>query len=94
MFSGDIRRNLDPFEQHGDAALWGALESVDLKPTVEAMEGGLQVGGCVRPGLCRGGGACLLQWRASRRCWRLCRASRPPHLRLQTASDPFLPPTS
>ena len=36
MFSGDIRRNLDPFEQYDDAALWGALESVSLKPTVEA----------------------------------------------------------
>ena len=42
MFSGDIRRNLDPFEQYDDAALWGALESVSLKPTVEAMDGGLR----------------------------------------------------
>ena len=47
MFSGDIRRNLDPFEQHGDDALWAALEAVSLKPTVEAMEGGLQVRVCV-----------------------------------------------
>jgi len=43
MFSGDIRRNLDPFNQHGDAALWEVLDSVSLKATVEGMEGGLEV---------------------------------------------------
>lgn len=44
MFSGDIRRNLDPFSQYDDATLWQVLDDVSLKATVEGMEGGLQVG--------------------------------------------------
>ena len=45
MFSGDIRRNLDPFGGHTDEQLWAALADVSLKPTIEAMEGGLQARG-------------------------------------------------
>ncbi|XP_055378030.1 ATP-binding cassette sub-family C member 4-like [Condylostylus longicornis] len=31
LFSGTLRRNLDPFEEYRDADLWSALESVELK---------------------------------------------------------------
>uniref|UniRef100_A0A182NL50 Uncharacterized protein n=1 Tax=Anopheles dirus TaxID=7168 RepID=A0A182NL50_9DIPT len=31
LFSGTLRRNLDPFEDYPDAELWGALEQVELK---------------------------------------------------------------
>ncbi|XP_037922789.1 multidrug resistance-associated protein 4-like [Hermetia illucens] len=31
LFSGTIRRNLDPFEEYPDSALWQALETVELK---------------------------------------------------------------
>ena len=41
LFSGTVRHNLDPFEQHGDAAVWAALEDVQLKAVVEKMPGAL-----------------------------------------------------
>lgn len=31
LFSGTLRRNLDPFEEYPDAELWTALEAVELK---------------------------------------------------------------
>lgn len=31
LFSGTLRRNLDPFEEYPDADLWSALEQVELK---------------------------------------------------------------
>lgn len=31
LFSGTLRRNLDPFEEYNDSALWNALEQVELK---------------------------------------------------------------
>ncbi|XP_055676611.1 ATP-binding cassette sub-family C member 4-like [Lutzomyia longipalpis] len=31
LFSGTLRRNLDPFEEYKDAALWQSLEEVELK---------------------------------------------------------------
>lgn len=31
LFSGTIRRNLDPFEEYSDASIWQALEEVELK---------------------------------------------------------------
>ncbi|KAF5303188.1 hypothetical protein FQA39_LY10101 [Lamprigera yunnana] len=31
LFSGSVRKNLDPFEQHTDEVLWSALEKVQLK---------------------------------------------------------------
>lgn len=30
LFSGSIRRNLDPFEEYSDAALWDALDQVPM----------------------------------------------------------------
>ena len=42
LFTGTIRSNLDPFgAAPGDHALWAALEQSGLKPTVAALEGGL-----------------------------------------------------
>ncbi|KAG4076109.1 hypothetical protein HA402_011455 [Bradysia odoriphaga] len=31
LFSGTLRRNLDPFDKHNDADIWKALEDVELK---------------------------------------------------------------
>lgn len=31
LFSGTLRRNLDPFEEYSDSVLWRALEEVELK---------------------------------------------------------------
>ena len=28
IFTGTLRRNLDPFEEHSDVSLWSALEDV------------------------------------------------------------------
>lgn len=41
LFTGPIRRNLDPFSEHGDEELWKALEEVRLKSAVEELPGGL-----------------------------------------------------
>lgn len=38
MFSGSVRRNLDPFSEQSDGDLWTALASVGLKPAIEAMQ--------------------------------------------------------
>ena len=39
LFTGTVRSNLDPFEEHEDDRLWKVLEEVQLKKKVE--EGGL-----------------------------------------------------
>ena len=36
VFAGSLRANLDPFAEHGDDALWGALDRVGLKTLVQA----------------------------------------------------------
>jgi ABC-type multidrug transport system fused ATPase/permease subunit len=41
LFSGTIRYNLDPFGKYTEEELWNSLESASLKPSVEAMSGGL-----------------------------------------------------
>ncbi|XP_030838050.1 multidrug resistance-associated protein 4 [Strongylocentrotus purpuratus] len=35
LFSGTLRKNLDPFNHHTDEDMWNALEEVQLKPVVE-----------------------------------------------------------
>lgn len=35
MFTGTIRSNLDPFNEHGDHKLWKVLEEVQLKSKLE-----------------------------------------------------------
>lgn len=41
LFSGTIRRNLDPFECYADDALWSALELSHLKEYVQILPNGL-----------------------------------------------------
>jgi len=37
MFSASLRYNLDPFNEHEDAAVWNVLDSVDMKNVVSAL---------------------------------------------------------
>ncbi|KAL2081657.1 hypothetical protein ACEWY4_023510 [Coilia grayii] len=37
LFTGSMRKNLDPFNQHADEDLWNALQEVQLKGVVEEM---------------------------------------------------------
>ncbi|XP_050071798.1 ATP-binding cassette sub-family C member 4-like [Anopheles maculipalpis] len=41
LFSGTLRRNLDPFEAYPDAALWRALELVELRELASESSAGL-----------------------------------------------------
>ena len=38
VFAGTIRRNLDPFEEYTDHALWNVLEEVNLKQYISRLE--------------------------------------------------------
>ncbi|XP_020772820.1 ATP-binding cassette sub-family C member 4-like isoform X1 [Boleophthalmus pectinirostris] len=42
LFTGTMRKNLDPFNQHTDEQLWTALEEVQLKSVVEDLPGRLE----------------------------------------------------
>ncbi|XP_050295811.1 probable multidrug resistance-associated protein lethal(2)03659 [Anthonomus grandis grandis] len=42
LFSGTLRKNLDPFDEYTDEALWNALEEVELKPAVSELPQGLE----------------------------------------------------
>ncbi|GFG33086.1 hypothetical protein Cfor_12110, partial [Coptotermes formosanus] len=41
LFSGTLRKNLDPFDEYTDAVLWTGLEEVELKDVVNELPGGL-----------------------------------------------------
>ncbi|ENN79278.1 hypothetical protein YQE_04278, partial [Dendroctonus ponderosae] len=41
LFSGTMRKNLDPFEKYSDEVLWEALEQVELKSEIAEMPAGL-----------------------------------------------------
>ncbi|KYB27685.1 probable multidrug resistance-associated protein lethal(2)03659 isoform X2 [Tribolium castaneum] len=41
LFSGTMRKNLDPFDDYSDADLWRALEDVELKDEVSNLTSGL-----------------------------------------------------
>ncbi|KAK7601741.1 hypothetical protein V9T40_009182 [Parthenolecanium corni] len=41
LFSGTMRKNLDPFDEYPDHLLWNALEEVELKEAVDDLAGGL-----------------------------------------------------
>jgi len=41
LFSGSVRKNLDPLDKHSDDELWNALEEVNLNSLVETLEGQL-----------------------------------------------------
>ncbi|EFN78037.1 Probable multidrug resistance-associated protein lethal(2)03659 [Harpegnathos saltator] len=42
LFSGTLRRNLDPFDEFPDCNLWAALEEVELKDAVVTVGNGLE----------------------------------------------------
>ncbi|XP_023582461.1 ATP-binding cassette sub-family C member 4 isoform X2 [Trichechus manatus latirostris] len=39
LFTGTMRKNLDPFDEHTDEELWNALNEVQLKETIEDLPG-------------------------------------------------------
>lgn len=41
LFSGSLRKNLDPFDEHSDNELWSALEEVELKHVISESPSGL-----------------------------------------------------
>lgn len=41
LFSGTLRKNLDPFEEYDDETIWSALEDVELKTMVSDMPNAL-----------------------------------------------------
>ncbi|CAH1105165.1 unnamed protein product [Psylliodes chrysocephalus] len=41
LFSGTLRKNLDPFDEHRDEILWDALDEVELKHAVDELPAGL-----------------------------------------------------
>lgn len=41
LFSGTMRKNLDPFEEYSDDILWNALEQVELKNEIAEIAAGL-----------------------------------------------------
>ncbi|KAF5294186.1 hypothetical protein FQR65_LT10897 [Abscondita terminalis] len=43
LFTGSLRKNLDPFDEYNDDLLWNALEEVELKETVSEDEKGLNM---------------------------------------------------
>ncbi|XP_017337542.1 multidrug resistance-associated protein 4 isoform X1 [Ictalurus punctatus] len=42
LFTGTMRKNLDPFKEYSDKDLWNALEEVQLKSVVEELPGKLE----------------------------------------------------
>ncbi|KAM4601994.1 ATP-binding cassette sub-family C member 4 [Polymixia lowei] len=42
LFTGTMRKNLDPFSQHTDENLWNALQEVQLKSVVEELPGKME----------------------------------------------------
>uniref|UniRef100_A0A667Z5H1 Multidrug resistance-associated protein 4-like n=1 Tax=Myripristis murdjan TaxID=586833 RepID=A0A667Z5H1_9TELE len=42
LFTGTMRKNLDPFSQHTDEDLWNALQEVQLKSAVEELPGKME----------------------------------------------------
>jgi len=41
IFSGTVRNNLDPFNEHSEKELWNALEQTSMRPAIEELENGL-----------------------------------------------------
>ena len=41
LFSGPLRKNLDPFGEYDDSILWSALDDVKLKESTMDLESGL-----------------------------------------------------
>ncbi|CAG9768692.1 unnamed protein product [Ceutorhynchus assimilis] len=45
LFSGTLRKNLDPFDEYTDKAIWSALEEVELKSAISNLESRISEGG-------------------------------------------------
>ncbi|XP_023236898.1 multidrug resistance-associated protein 4-like [Centruroides sculpturatus] len=41
LFTGPLRRNIDPFNEYSDEILWQAIEEVQLKEIISTLPGGL-----------------------------------------------------
>ncbi|CAO1316194.1 unnamed protein product [Diamesa serratosioi] len=41
LFSGTLRSNLDPFDEKTDENIWNAIEEVELKKSIQLLDGGL-----------------------------------------------------
>ncbi|XP_023236891.1 multidrug resistance-associated protein 4-like [Centruroides sculpturatus] len=41
LFTGPLRRNIDPFNEYSDEILWKAIEEVQLKEVISTLPGGL-----------------------------------------------------
>ncbi|XP_023214799.1 multidrug resistance-associated protein 4-like [Centruroides sculpturatus] len=41
LFTGPLRRNIDPFNEYSDEILWQAIEEVQLKEVISTLPGGL-----------------------------------------------------
>ncbi|CAG9768726.1 unnamed protein product [Ceutorhynchus assimilis] len=42
LFSGTLRKNLDPFDEYSDESIWNAIEEVELKSAVSDLSHGLE----------------------------------------------------
>eukprot|EP01104_Vermistella_antarctica_P005283 TRINITY_DN1574_c0_g1_i1.p1 TRINITY_DN1574_c0_g1~~TRINITY_DN1574_c0_g1_i1.p1 ORF type:complete len:1537 (+),score=433.37 TRINITY_DN1574_c0_g1_i1:133-4611(+) len=42
LFSGTVRKNLDPFDSYSDSAMWGVLDRVHLREAIKALPEGLE----------------------------------------------------
>ena len=42
LFTGTLRRNLDPFDHHSDEEVWQVLQEVDLRDPVSQLSKGLE----------------------------------------------------
>ncbi|XP_077153270.1 ATP-binding cassette sub-family C member 4 isoform X1 [Ranitomeya variabilis] len=42
LFTGTMRKNLDPFDEHSDDELWDVLEEVQLKEAIEELPGKIE----------------------------------------------------
>ncbi|OCT92610.1 hypothetical protein XELAEV_18015666mg [Xenopus laevis] len=42
LFTGTMRKNLDPFDEHADEELWAVLEEVQLKEAVDELPGKIE----------------------------------------------------
>ena len=40
LFSGSVRLNMDPFARFDDAAIWAALEAVQMRTYIAGLPGG------------------------------------------------------
>lgn len=42
LFSGTLRSNLDPFDEHTDESLWNVINHVEMQDSIDQLAGGLE----------------------------------------------------